>query len=173
MAIVAKASARSGGMFSVLDQLHWCCKLLMTLSARCVRFHFLRELAPWIPAVHLMARNAGDALAGFACTKALRARHSLILVSGEARRAVPPETRLKTEGADLVFALHRPVELKQILSGIVRIAIAHHCPDAIARLRETLSMAMSAHHRGAIGIKFGWDSSQQETGAFGSFTCQR
>ena len=72
-------------MFRVLDQLRRRYKLLMTLSARRIGFHFLCELAPWVPAVHLMARDAGDSLTGFASAKALRARHSLIFVCGEAR----------------------------------------------------------------------------------------
>src|SRR5215467_2879121 len=107
-------------MLRVLDQLRWRCELLMTLSARDICFHFLRELAPRIATVHLMARNAGDSCAGRACAKTFRAHHSLILVRSEARRAVPPETRGKTVRANLVFALHRSVELEQILSGVIR-----------------------------------------------------
>jgi len=58
-------------MFGVLDQLHRGCKLLMTLSARRIRFHFLSELASGISAVHFMARDTGDSLTGFARAKAL------------------------------------------------------------------------------------------------------
>src|SRR5207247_10888243 len=103
-------------MFGVLDQLHRCCKLLMTLSARRIRFHFLCELALWIPAVHLMARNAGDSLTGLACAKALRPRHSLIFVRCEARCPILPEARGKTEGAELVFTLHQPGKIDHIPS---------------------------------------------------------
>src|SRR5262245_3862471 len=99
-------------MFCVLDQLHGRCKLLVTLSASCVRFHFLRELTTWIAAVHLVARNAGDSLTGFTCTKAFRTCHTLILIRCKPRRAVAPETGRKTDRPDFVFALHRPVKFK-------------------------------------------------------------
>jgi hypothetical protein len=53
-------------MFGMFDQLHRCRKLLVALSTCCVRFHFVRELAAWIPAVHFVARDTGDSLAGLA-----------------------------------------------------------------------------------------------------------
>src|SRR5437867_1494495 len=129
MAIVAEASARFGGMFCVLDQLRRSCKLLVTLSACGIGFHLLRELTSRISAVHFVARRAGDSLTGLACAKTFRACHSLILVRGKSRRAVVPETWRKTKGADLVFTAYRPVELEQILSGVIRIAFAHHWSD--------------------------------------------
>jgi len=42
-------------MFGMLDQLHGIRELLMALSAGSVRFHFFRQLTPWISPVHFMA----------------------------------------------------------------------------------------------------------------------
>ena len=95
-------------------------------------------------------------MARLASAKARRARHPLILVCGKTGRAVCPKAGRKTEVPYLVLALHRSVEFEKILPRVIGITIAHHCPDSLARLREPLSMTMSAHHRGAIGIQFSW-----------------
>ena len=80
-------------------------------------FIFFGKLPSRIAAVHFVARDAGDALPGFARHESISSASFLDTRrrSGEAsRRLQNREAKLKEP--TLSFALHWPVELKQILS---------------------------------------------------------
>src|SRR4029077_11422999 len=55
MTVVAETSARFRRMLGVPHQLCRCRKLLVTLNARCIRFHFFSKLTSRISAVHFVA----------------------------------------------------------------------------------------------------------------------
>ncbi len=75
-------------------------QLLMALRARGVGSLFLRQLTARIAVVHRVTGRARDSRTWLARGKTFRARHALIFICRQARRAVRPKTCRKTEVAD-------------------------------------------------------------------------
>src|SRR5262249_31161256 len=108
--------------------------------ARLRAAHVGFDHAARIAAVHAVARDAGE----LSLAMILRHEQALILVRGEARRAVAPEAEREIDAVEPALAHDGRGVAREIFTGREGIAAREDLQDALARIGQALAVTVSA-----------------------------
>src|SRR5882724_551659 len=106
----------------------------------------LGDLSFGIARVHRVTAEAGDSLAATGLDETRRPQEALILVGGEARRAVRPEARRERVASYSGPVADRAIVHAQVIARIVGIAAGHDVLNTPEGFRYPLAVTVPAHH---------------------------